>query len=610
LVIEYDAPGDVPPQERVHFEGERKDKAYRRWDKTTSLDPSEVLRVVPFRYLYRKLEVGERVARGQMLGLIRSDLARDDLSIKIAKYRAAETERQAAAKTRDEAENRYKDMLAANRITSHAVSQEDVRAGRLTWERYILEAKAKAEAVVQAERELLGAYTVLQMHEIKASIDGVVRAIYKQRSEAVKNLEPLLRLENLDRLRVEGVVEVQDARRFGLKRDSEVQIDATRPESPRLILRGHTQKVTCVAVARPLEARGRPLLVSGSDDRSLRIWDSSTGKELWAVTYPAPVRAVACTSRLAPRNLILVGNSDGSVHLLDLQRLTTSEPQELAAGHHSAVNSVAFSSDGTYCLTGGDDRRVTVWKLEDSTNGLRARLLHTLSNVHRAPVTAVQFVQTDRPGRVQFITVSQDKSLVLWTMTQDGAPARTTEFDQRQGDVATLSASGGRVLFDQGRELLLRSLEDPTRILGRLSVPQDSSNFSTMALFSPDGATILTNCASDNRVQLWRTPSNDNCRGTELRQYVWNTGAVTCGAFDPDNAFVVCGTDDQGVLVWNMPTQKEIAARLKGRIALLEKALDSSSRQVRVWANLESRPAWLLPGLPATILVPPKTIDP
>src|SRR5262249_12820695 len=146
-----------------------------------------------------------------------------------------------------------------------------------------------------------------------------------------------------------------------------------------------------------------------------------------------------------------------------------------------------------------------------------------------------------------------------------------------------------QVLFDQGPELRLLSVAHE-RIDGFLKNPGGGLNFTDMALFSPDGNLVLTNAASENRVQLWRLPSGDR-RAYELRQLVWQAARITCGASAPAPAdkpqgeFVVTGTEDQQVVVWEMPSEKEITAEVEAERLYVEKALDTSSRQVRVWAE-------------------------
>ena len=58
------------------------------------------------------------------------------------------------------------------------------------------------------------------------------------------------------------------------------------------------------------------------------------------------------------------------------------------------------------------------------------------------------------------------------------------------------------------------------------------------------------------------------------------------------------------MLVWTMPSKEEIDSRLEARLTLVEKDLDTHSRHVRVWAELQS-PEWLIPGMRATMVVLP-----
>jgi WD40 repeat protein len=125
-----------------------------------------------------------------------------------------------------------------------------------------------------------------------------------------------------------------------------------------------------------------------------------------------------------------------------------------------------------------------------------------------------------------------------------------------------------------------------------------------MALFSPDGKTVLTNSTGPGRgLQLWRASSLQG-RGAEVRQFVWTTGAATCGAFSPDGTFAVTGTADNQVLVWAMPDAKEYQS-LPARLTYVEDFLDSSQNKVQVRAELEN-PGWIIPGpaTRATLVVP------
>ncbi len=303
-----------------------------------------------------------------------------------------------------------------------------------------------------------------------------------------------------------------------------------------------------------------------------------------------PVRSLACTGPAAETgNLLLAGFADGVARLYNLSDLKRGSVP-VGQCNQAAVTSVAFSPDGKLCLTAGEDRSIQVWEVEVNDGRPSVKQLHHLADAHRAGVTHVGFIPSSSPATTSFYSVGRDNRMTFWTMEGTHRPTTVEdqELAQRTGDVTVLGSDGKNVLVDQGSELRLHSLADRTQIEGRLRNPPGSANFTTLALFAPDGKTILTNCASEGRLQLWRTPpTTTKGRGSELRQLMWTTGVATCGAFAPQDRFVATGTQDQCVLVWDMPSNEEIDRRLEAKITFIEKGRESSSLQVRLWAELE-----------------------
>jgi WD40 repeat protein len=561
---------------------------YRRLQDTDQLEPNKIALARELRPV-RKLQVGDNVKRGQLLALVNPHKAFDEVSIKVAKLNAGEADRVGSQKQRDEFINRLRRQDDQNRLSPKSVPEEEIGATKMQRDKHAADERSKAAEVVKAQRELNAALTDLKMHEIRAGIDGTVKVIYKNLvGDAVKPYEAVLQVQNSTRLRVEGLLEVQEA--LKLQEGMKVFVEASRPEHPRLVISGHLNTVTCVAVSKGKQ----PVLVSGSEDETLRGWDSTTGWPLWQLQgLKAAVRAVTCTPPGSKTNLVLFGCADGTARLFDLD---TKDKRNLSERHQGAINGVAFSPDGEVCVTCGEDRSIRMWKTETGA------LLHILPPMHRNAVTSVQFASATR-----LVSAGRDNRLVVWDVEPGKYPKKLSpEFEGRGGEVTQVGVSpdGQFVLFDQGKELRLLSL-DKKQIEGTVQNPSDAMNFSTMALFSPDGKTILTNASAAGKLQLWRTPATQ-ARASELRQFIWMKGAATCGAFAPeDGSFAVTGTQDHQVLVWAMPEKNEIESRLEARLILVEKLLDTQSRQVRVWAELQN-PGWLIPGIRATMVVPPQ----
>src|SRR5207244_1580354 len=88
-------------------------------------------------------------------------------------------------------------------------------------------------------------------------------------------------------------------------------VDRAEYISPERDLPGHFQPVRAVAISRDPK---KPLIVSASEDKTVRVWDRVAGQvATWR--HDVPVRAVACTPKTAEANLCLTGADDGIARL-------------------------------------------------------------------------------------------------------------------------------------------------------------------------------------------------------------------------------------------------------------------------------------------------------
>jgi WD40 repeat protein len=618
----------------------------------------------------RPLEWGAKVKKDQLLALVNPAIALEDMASKVAKLDAAQADVRASDKTCEEAKRRVRSMDTQRRLAGpRAVSEDDYQGAVLSVNRYREETHSKQAQVKVAQRELNGALTTVKMHEIRAAIDGVVKFVYKYDGDAVKNLEPVVQIQNPDLLRVEGLVEVQDARdihrrleeaqkarlaayqrlvagaralvaaRRGRDKGQEqkakeeieaarrqmkeaerplmVTVEASRPEPPRAVLRGHMKDVTCVAVS-----KGRsPWIVSGSEDQTVRVWVQGRGagkaagwREHSRLPHGAAVRALACTPPTASANLLLTGTANGIGRLFDLDRLEYGETR-LEHRHSGAIACVAFSPDGKWCATGGEDRSICVW---ETATGKR---LSQRVGAHKAPLTSLKFASATK----LVSAAGRDPRLLAWAVEEDGKLGAALEIGRRSGEVKQLDVSPEKdkegnsvpqyVLFDEGRELRVLTL-DGQKIVGALQNPPGAVNFATMALFSADGQMVLTDGAAPGRLQLWRAPSalvegpgggpaRAKARAAELRQFLWSTAPASCGAFAPEARFAVTGMQDHQVLVWDLPETTEVDRELTAQLSYVEQFLDSSLKKVPVRADIVKPPEWMIPGLNVTLVIPP-----
>lgn len=586
-------PGEGPPADWVA----RGDKWYRPLAKREDVRPNTVRLDYAERW-FVPVDEGSKVREGQLMGMIDPALAVDDLSIRLAKLDAAEADRQAAEKTRDEAKKRWD--RTERLYKAGAESIESVDAAQLGYYRYVFETVSKTEAVKTAGKELRQAETILDLHMIRSKINGQVKQLSKHKGESVKNLDTVLEMQDHSKLRIRGQVGLQDLRT--LQQSPALDVEATRHVGPTLVLTGHMGEVTGVAVSKDKQ------VVSASEDGTVRVWDknlASLSERLVLERLPA-VRAVACTSKDAPDNLCLIGGADGIARVFDLDPAAKGNPsvRDLldANGHKEAINGVAFSPDGRWAATGGDDRAICLWDVRSG------KLLHRFpaDRGHRGGVTSVQFLPDADKKALSLVSAGRDNALIVWPLAADGAPQPPKRFDRRGGEVTTLGVNpkGGQVLFDQGKELRLLS-PDNGALAGTLSAT-GAANFTKLALFSPDGNLVLASGGA-GRLHLWRAPTAER-RGHELEQLMWTSGKdeqaiTTSGAFAPDGSFLVTGAQNR-VIVWPMPGKEDVENRLTAHVVNLDPEV--SSGLVRITAELDN-PGYLLPGDGVTLVVyPPK----
>jgi WD40 repeat protein len=165
-------------------------------------------------------------------------------------------------------------------------------------------------------------------------------------------------------------------------------------------LHGHQGPVT-TAVA---NADGTRILTA-SDDRTTRIWDTRTGQQLSILRGGDTSVASAAFSPDASR-VVTTDRRDANVYVWDA---ASGAQTAVLRGHSAPVVHAAFSPDGRRLITASDDGTARLWDAE------RAGAIAVLEG-HAGPVTSAAF---SPDGRL-VATTSQDGTARLWRVPPNG----------------------------------------------------------------------------------------------------------------------------------------------------------------------------------------------
>ena len=416
---------------------------------------------------------------------------------------------------------------------------------RVAMQRQEAEYKRQQEAKRQRQLE------VKRQRQLEAERQRQLEAERQEQLEAERQ-------EQLEAERQEQL-EAERQRQREAERQRQREIERKRKlENASVVctLTGHSNSVNSVAISPDGQ-----ILVSGSDDKTITIWDLSTGQELRTLTgHSESVNSVA----ISPDGQILVSSShtvvsvrtvvnynseshtavmgnvyntinkikiwqlstgqelrtlegdasvlslaispDGQIlvsgsadNTIKIWQLSTGEELRTLTGHSESVNSVAISPDGQILVSGSDDKTIEIWQL---STGQKLRTLTGAGSINSLAISPDGQILASSDTVVHFMGGSNDNTIKIWQLST-GVELRTLTVDLNWWVHSVAISPDGQTLVSGGDDTITIWDLSTGQELGTLTGHSEHSDEVKSLAISPDGQTLVSG-GDDGTIMIWR----------------------------------------------------------------------------------------------------------
>ncbi|XP_076309508.1 LOW QUALITY PROTEIN: transducin beta-like protein 3 [Tachypleus tridentatus] len=346
------------------------------------------------------------------------------------------------------------------------------------------------------------------------------------------------------------------------------------------------------------------LLATGGSDSTIKVWDVI---KQYCTHNLRGAGGVFSIVHFHPdiSKLQMIGSADDyKIHVWDLN---TSKQLAVLEGHYSVVTSLSFTSDGDKMVSSGRDKVVLLW---DMTNFLLLKTIPVYESVE-----SVILVPQDRrlyqigviTDNIFFISAGEKGNLQVWNAQsgqlvhkQESCLVASPGANLPEGSIITQATYNSKLnmisVVTYEHNIIFFCLDDFSLVKqfvgynddildikffgaedAHLAVATNSSNIKVYKLdtFScqllkghldivlaldvfPKDPCMMASSSKDNCLRIWRMDSDSgevSCIFSG-RGHTHEVGTISCSRLSTN--FIVSGSKDTTLKVWNIPTSKHL----------------------------------------------------
>ncbi|KAF5231869.1 hypothetical protein FAUST_9005 [Fusarium austroamericanum] len=326
-----------------------------------------------------------------------------------------------------------------------------------------------------------------------------------------------------------------------------------------LTLEGHRSSVSSVVFSHDSKK-----VASGSDDKTIRIWNAETGEcERELKSHSDDVNSVAFSHDL--KKVALRSND----RIIWIWNTETGECERELKGHRSSVSLVVFSHDSKKVASGSSDATIRIWDIE---TGECEQVLEG----HRSSVRSVVFSHDSK----KVASGSDDKTIRIWN-AETGECERELKGHRSSVSLVVFSHDSKKVASDSHNEIIRIWNAETGECERELKSHSDDVN---SVAFSHDSKKVASGSNDKTLLRIWDIETASGSYDKTIRIWdiemasrsydrtirIWNTETGECEqelkgpsswaysvnsvAFSHDSKKVASGSDDKTIRIWNAET--------------------------------------------------------
>jgi len=297
---------------------------------------------------------------------------------------------------------------------------------------------------------------------------------------------------------------------------------------------GHTGLIKDIIITRSGD------IISASDDKTIRVWDSKTGKEKRKILgqigkgNEGKIFAIA----LSPNEeyLAVGGYFRKGHHHTRIYNYKTGKLIKLLKSHTNVVYDLAFDKDGKYLISGSADKTAKIWRVKDF------KLLDTIQ-FHKKHIHGVGILKKGK--RYFALTAGFDRKIALYDIKK----RKVVKSDKKDYLLKDIAISKQHItLAGKGREIQIydHSLKPVKTIFSDTSPSKVS--------YSPNGKFLIAGARKPPySVNVYSVIDDYEMRSSFKK----HKSLITAIAFLDLQTVVSGGANNNEIFIWNRDSNKE-----------------------------------------------------